>query len=94
MGDIVRLPDRGPQSPWVLIMIEHDARTGLLFEVCAYTGHPNAPNSQRMYLGYRDTIVGAAGLAQAKAAQLGITEIVDFTDATIGEDPDDSGGTA
>lgn len=86
MGDVQNLRHKR-LSPFVLITLDWCHR-GPKIEVCAWTGAPSDPGVARMYLGSRDTVSEAAALAHGKAAQHGIHEIVDFTDAQSADRPE------
>lgn len=83
MADIIPIRRRKPVTPWALVTIQLGGH-GKAYEVCASTGAPGALGVDRMFCGYRLTLREAATFAQAKAAQLGAGEIVDFTDAEPG----------
>lgn len=87
MDNVTALQPNRPISPWRVITIGRSPG-GDTFDIVAFDGAPSQPGVARLYLGTRETVLDASIFAHAKAAQLNIWEVADFTDVDWSDDDD------
>lgn len=66
-------------APWALMTIERERRgSEVRFSVCAWSGPPSDPSSDRLFVGGAATRLEASNLARVVGKELGVAEFVDF----------------